>query len=153
MKIFKDEKGVNTFKIGVTLLSFAFVLVVLGLILPNIWSGAISFINVLQPFIMGFVIVYFLNPLWVKLMTFMNRSKLFVKRPVLTRALSIVFIYIVLILLLISVVVFIIPEISESVTTVTADLPALFSKFKVNVENIMGSRGDIANLVTENLYH
>ena len=102
MKILKNEKSDNICKIGITLLSYVFLLVVLIMLLPDIWAGTLSFVNVLQPFIIGFVIAYFLNPAWKKIMSFMNRSKLFSKHPILTKAVSITFLYIVLILLIIN---------------------------------------------------
>lgn len=151
MKILKNEKSDNICKIGITLLSYVFLLVVLIMLLPDIWAGTLSFVNVLQPFIIGFVIAYFLNPLWKKIMSFMNRSKLFSKHPILTKAVSITFLYIVLILLIITVIVFLIPEITNSVVTVTSDLPVLFNSFKTDMEGLLSDKGDISKIVTEHL--
>ena len=149
MKILKNEKSDNICKIGITLLSYVFLLVVLIMLLPDIWAGTLSFVNVLQPFIIGFVIAYFLNPAWKKIMSFMNRSKLFSKHPILTKAVSITFLYIVLILLIITVIVFLIPEITNSVVTVTSDLPVLFNSFKTDMEVLLSDKGDISIMVTE----
>lgn len=149
MKILKNEKSDNICKIGITLLSYVFLLVVLIMLLPDIWAGTLSFVNVLQPFIIGFVIAYFLNPAWKKIMSFMNRSKLFSKHPILTKAVSITFLYIVLILLIITVIVFLIPEITNSVVTVTSDLPVLFNSFKTDMEVLLSDKGDISKMVTE----
>lgn len=151
MKILKNEKSDNICKIGITLLSYVFLLVVLIMLLPDIWAGTLSFVNVLQPFIIGFVIAYFLNPAWKKIMSFMNRSKLFSKHPILTKAVSITFLYIVLILLIITVIVFLIPEITNSVVTVTSDLPVLFNSFKTDMEVLLSDKGDISKIVTEHL--
>lgn len=151
MKILKNEKSDNICKIGITLLSYVFLLVVLIMLLPDIWAGTLSFVNVLQPFIIGFVIAYFLNPAWKKIMSFMNRSKLFSKHPILTKAVSITFLYIVLILLIITVIVFLIPEITNSVVTVTSDLPVLFNSFKTDMEVLLSDKGDISKMVTEHL--
>ena len=151
MKILKNEKSDNICKIGITLLSYVFLLVVLIMLLPDIWVGTLSFVNVLQPFIIGFVIAYFLNPAWKKIMSFMNRSKLFSKHPILTKAVSITFLYIVLILLIITVIVFLIPEITNSVVTVTSDLPVLFNSFKTDMEVLLSDKGDISKIVTEHL--
>ena len=149
MKILKNEKSDNICKIGIILLSYVFLLVVLIMLLPDIWAGTLSFVNVLQPFIIGFVIAYFLNPAWKKIMSFMNRSKLFSKHPILTKAVSITFLYIVLILLIITVIVFLIPEITNSVVTVTSDLPVLFNSFKTDMEVLLSDKGDISKMVTE----
>ena len=151
MKILKNEKSDNICKIGIILLSYVFLLVVLIMLLPDIWAGTLSFVNVLQPFIIGFVIAYFLNPAWKKIMSFMNRSKLFSKHPILTKAVSITFLYIVLILLIITVIVFLIPEITNSVVTVTSDLPVLFNSFKTDMEVLLSDKGDISKIVTEHL--
>lgn len=137
MKIFKDEKLNSGFKVGSSLLIFAAILVVFVALLPKIMTGTLTFINVLQPFIIGFVIAYFLNPAWKKLMGFMNRAKIFSKRPKLTKAISLIFLYIVTIMLIVSAIVFIIPEVIQSFGELTVDLPDLFNKFKVEVEEFV----------------
>lgn len=151
LKIFKDDKLNSGFKIGSSLLIFAAILVVFLSLLPKLYGGTLTFINVLQPFIIGFVIAYFLNPAWKKLMGFMNRAKLFSKRPKLTKALSLIFLYIVTILLIVSVIVFLIPEIVDSVTSVTADLPSLFNSFKEETREFLNSHGDLTKAIGEQL--
>lgn len=111
--------------LGVIFISYVFLL----LNIKDIFSTVTNFVNLLTPFVYGFVIAYLINPL----MTFVENFKLTkkIKKDTTRHNISIAIAYIILVSMLVVFFIFVIPDVWNSATEIVKDFPNI----GVNIEN------------------
>lgn len=120
--------------LGILLISFYFLLSNI----KDLYLGLGLFINILNPFIIGFAIAYVLNlPMSFienKLLYFLDNKKSSFYGN-LKRALSIILTFVLVIGFLVAVVLFVVPELLSNLTALINNIPSYINSFEINLSS------------------
>lgn len=137
---FKEYWGVITYTI------------VLAYIIFNVTSlvdGAQNFLGIISPFIVGIAIAFVLNLVMriyeIKVLKFLD-SKNFLKYKKLKRPLSVALTFITVFTVIIGLIIFIIPQLIDSIATLTDAIPGYIRSFESIINKYMSETEVLANL-------
>lgn len=99
----------------------------------GIWAGIKQFVGYFRPLILAFVFAYMINPLFKLFFSIFE----FVKKPKVRKVLAIVISYIVVILFLTFAMIILIPQLLDSIQTLSANLP----EYVAHAENLLNNWG------------
>lgn len=130
----------SKFKYSLTLITYVFILLLIGMNLGKIGTFILTFKKVLSPFIIGFILAFLLkgvvNFIENKILLFEKAQKFnkFVrfKRPI---AIVIAYIFVIELFMLFSVIV--IPQVSSSVVSLVSELPNLYNNFTLTLTDFI----------------
>lgn len=132
----QDAKGIRWIHINHKYMSICryalfviFSAILLYIIVSN-WGHTTDFlknmIHVLTPFLIGVLIAYFLNPLVTKIDGLIQNKATKGKYPKLTKVISIIVAYIIVIGFIVAAFVFVVPQVGASIRELTDKIPAMY---------------------------
>ena len=111
----------------------------------GIWDGITQFVGYFRPLILSFVFAYMINPLYKLFFSIFE----FVKKPKIRKAVAITISYIVVLLFITFAIMILVPQLIDSIQTLSANLP----EYVAHAENLLGKWGiskttiDIRNFI------
>lgn len=147
MKLFKSEKLNNVCKLGLVWISYIALIVLLFMSFKYINKGVISFISVLQPFIIAFVFAYLLNTPWKWTISTLESFKFFKKHTILNKIVSTFVVYIIAISAVVGLIIFIVPQLSDSIILVLGDLPDLLKGIESSLKEFLEGTSPMATFL------
>ncbi|WP_370830100.1 AI-2E family transporter [Clostridium sp.] len=140
---FKEYWGIVTYVIILAYAIFNF---------KNLISGATNIIGIISPFIIGIAIAFVLNLIMVifekKIFSFLDNKK-YIKYSKFKRPLSVALTFILVFVVIIGLIRFIIPQLIDSISTLTNAVPAYMKSFEVLISKYV-SHTEILNTVWNN---
>ena len=121
-------------------MSYIALIVLLFMSFKYINKGVISFISVLQPFIIAFVFAYLLNTPWKWTISTLESFKFFKKHTILNKIVSTFVVYIIAISAVVGLIIFIVPQLSDSIILVLGDLPDLLKGLESSLKEFLEAR-------------
>ena len=140
---FKEYWGIVTYVIILAYAIFNF---------KNLISGATNIIGIISPFIIGIAIAFVLNLIMVifekKIFSFLDNKK-YIKYSKFKRPLSVALTFILVFVVIIGLIRFIIPQLIDSISTLTNAVPSYMKSFEVLISKYV-SHTEILNTVWNN---
>ena len=140
---FKEYWGIVTYIIILAYVIFNF---------KNIISGAENIMGILSPFIIGIAIAFILNLIMVifeeKIFSFLDNKK-YIKYSKFKRPLSVALTFIVVFVVILGLISFIIPQLIDSISTLTDAVPTYMKSFETLISKYV-SNTEILNTVWNN---
>ena len=140
---FKEYWGIVTYVIILAYVIFNF---------KNLISGAGNIIGIISPFIIGIAIAFVLNLIMVifeeKIFSFLDNKK-YIKYSKFKRPLSVALTFIVVFVVILGLISFIIPQLIDSISTLTDAVPTYMKSFETLISKYV-SNTEILNTVWNN---
>ncbi len=140
---FKEYWGIVTYIIILAYVIFNF---------KNIISGAENIMGIFSPFIIGIAIAFILNLIMVifeeKIFSFLDNEK-YIKYSKFKRPLSVTLTFIVVVVVILGLISFIIPQLIDSIATLTNAVPSYIKSFEELISKYV-SNTEILNTVWNN---
>lgn len=140
---FKEYWGIVTYIIILAYVIFNF---------KNLISGAGNIMGIISPFIIGIAIAFVLNLIMVifekKIFSFLDNKK-YIKYSKFKRPLSVVLTFIVVFVVILGLISFIIPQLIDSISTLTDAVPSYMKSFEALISKYV-SHTEILNTVWNN---